>query len=215
MQDGAQVAAVDACGGDADDLFIDAKRRRVYVELRRGGIRGRLRCAALSAHRAASPTVPGARTGLFFAPRDRCFMRAVSATAQRAGRHLALPTGARDSHAHWSKSVRDGPSPWRGRASGASRPFRCNIALRGEGTARIWRGFASACCRPICRDRLRHGASARGGALSLNRFRGPDARRRTVCAATDLRQAPAGRGRTEAATGLAFPGSSSTSCSLL
>ncbi len=63
MKDGASVANVDLCG-DADDMFVDAKRRRVYVscgdgfldvfDTREGAYRR-------TGHMA---TVPGARTSL-------------------------------------------------------------------------------------------------------------------------------------------------------
>jgi YVTN family beta-propeller protein len=79
MQDGRLVANAAACG-DADDLFVDTKRRRIYVscgegyldvfEPENGGFR---RVARL-------PTTSGARTSLFVPELDRLFL------AVRAGR---------------------------------------------------------------------------------------------------------------------------------
>jgi DNA-binding beta-propeller fold protein YncE len=78
MPDGAAVATVDACG-DADDIFIDAKRHRIYVSCGEGVIDV---LDAQSYRRVARiPTVPGARTG-FFAPEIDRFMLAVRAGAR-------------------------------------------------------------------------------------------------------------------------------------
>ncbi|HEY4405675.1 MAG TPA: hypothetical protein VGN55_13600 [Xanthobacteraceae bacterium] len=78
MPDGAQVAAVEACG-DADDLFIDPKRQRVYVSCGEGAID--VFDAQTYRRMARIPTVPGARTA-FFAPEIDRFMLAVRATAR-------------------------------------------------------------------------------------------------------------------------------------
>src|SRR5260370_1014908 len=76
MQDGGSLAATDACG-DADDLFVDAKRHRVYVSCGEGVI------DVFDAHTyrrtARIPTVPRARTSLFVPDR---FMLAVRAAAR-------------------------------------------------------------------------------------------------------------------------------------
>jgi DNA-binding beta-propeller fold protein YncE len=77
MQDGAAVAAVDACG-DADDLFLDAKRRRIYVSCGEGVID--VLDAQTYRRMARIPTVAGARTS-FFAPAIDRFMLAVRAAA--------------------------------------------------------------------------------------------------------------------------------------
>lgn len=73
MQDGRLVASAGACG-DADDLFVDTKRHRIYVscgegyldvfEPENGGFR---RVARL-------PTASGARTALFVPQLDRLFL---------------------------------------------------------------------------------------------------------------------------------------------
>jgi DNA-binding beta-propeller fold protein YncE len=78
MQDGGAVAAVDACG-DADDLFIDAKRHRIYVSCGAGVID--VLDAQTYQRTARIPTVAGARTS-FFAPEIDRFMLAVRASAR-------------------------------------------------------------------------------------------------------------------------------------
>jgi hypothetical protein len=78
MQDGGSVAAVDACG-DADDLFVDAKRHRVYVSCGEGVID--VFDAQTYRRMARIPTVPGARTA-FFAPEIDRIMLAVRAAAR-------------------------------------------------------------------------------------------------------------------------------------
>jgi hypothetical protein len=71
MADGAQVAAPESCG-DADDVFHDAKRRRVYVSCGEGFIdvfddNGYRRIAHIR-------TVAGARTALFVPEIDRLLL---------------------------------------------------------------------------------------------------------------------------------------------
>ena len=72
-QDGHVVAKVDTCG-DADDVFVDRKRHRVYVSCGQGVVdvletdeQGYRRLARV-------PTVPGARTALFVPELDRLFV---------------------------------------------------------------------------------------------------------------------------------------------
>jgi len=72
-QDGHVVAKVDTCG-DADDVFVDRKRHRVYVSCGEGAVdvlepdqQGYRRLARV-------PTVPGARTALFVPELDRLFV---------------------------------------------------------------------------------------------------------------------------------------------
>ncbi len=71
MADGAQVASLESCG-DADDVFHDAKRHRVYVSCGDGfvdvfGVEGWRRVLHL-------PTVAGARTSLFVPEIDRLLL---------------------------------------------------------------------------------------------------------------------------------------------
>jgi hypothetical protein len=72
MRDGSPVASTDSCG-DADDVFVDAKRRRVYVSCGDGHIDvfdaqdGYRRIAHIA-------TVSGARTSLFVPEMDRLLL---------------------------------------------------------------------------------------------------------------------------------------------
>jgi DNA-binding beta-propeller fold protein YncE len=71
---GKVLAEADTCG-DADDLFIDARRQRIYVICGEGFVdvfdaRDKLRRLA------RVPTVEGARTGLFVPERDRLYVAA-------------------------------------------------------------------------------------------------------------------------------------------
>ena len=73
--DGHLLAAVDTCG-DSDDVFVDSKRRRVYVICGEGAIdvfegRGETYVAL-----ARIETLAGARTGLFVPELDRLFVAA-------------------------------------------------------------------------------------------------------------------------------------------
>jgi DNA-binding beta-propeller fold protein YncE len=74
-QDGHVAAKIETCG-DADDMFVDRKRRRVYVSCGEGvvdvlepGEAGYRRVARV-------PTVSGARTSLFVPELDRLFVAA-------------------------------------------------------------------------------------------------------------------------------------------
>ena len=74
-QDGRVVAKVATCG-DADDVFVDASRRRVYVSCGEGVVD--VFAAEGDGYRrlARVPTVPGARTSLFVPERDRLYVAA-------------------------------------------------------------------------------------------------------------------------------------------
>ena len=73
MDDGSVIASPDICG-DADDLFVDAKRRRVYISCGQGfidvldSVQGPYRRVARVA------TVAGARTSLFVPEMDRLML---------------------------------------------------------------------------------------------------------------------------------------------
>jgi len=69
---------MESCG-DADDLFLDAKRHRIYVSCGEGAID----VVDAQAYRRVTriPTVAGARTS-FFAPELDRFMLAVRAAAK-------------------------------------------------------------------------------------------------------------------------------------
>ncbi|WP_318607711.1 hypothetical protein [Mesorhizobium sp. BAC0120] len=91
MQDGAPVARAAVCG-DADDVFVDATRHRVYVscgegyldvfEPEDGGFR---RIAHLA-------TAPGARTSLFVSELDLLFLAVRAGTTEKAAIWTYRPT---------------------------------------------------------------------------------------------------------------------------
>jgi hypothetical protein len=70
MADGKPVATAETCG-DVDDLFVDAKRSRVYVSCGAGYI-DVFEIGAMTYRRTARiPTAVGARTSLFVPELDR------------------------------------------------------------------------------------------------------------------------------------------------
>ena len=82
MDDGSLIASPDICG-DADDLFVDAKRHRVYISCGEGFLD--VLDPAQGAYRRVTriPTVAGARTSLFVPEMDR-LMLAVRASGREA-----------------------------------------------------------------------------------------------------------------------------------
>jgi len=82
MDDGGVIASPEICG-DADDLFVDAKRRRVYISCGEGFLD--VLDSAQGAYRrvARIATVAGARTSLFVPEMDR-LMLAVRAAGREA-----------------------------------------------------------------------------------------------------------------------------------
>jgi hypothetical protein len=74
-QDGRVVAKVETCG-DADDVFVDAKRRRVYVSCGEGVVDVLEQRETEYRRLARVPTVSGARTSLFAPELDRLFVAA-------------------------------------------------------------------------------------------------------------------------------------------
>jgi hypothetical protein len=72
-QDGRVVAKIESCG-DADDVFADPKRRRVYVSCGEGVIDVLDWREAEYRRLARVPTVSGARTALFVPEFDRLFV---------------------------------------------------------------------------------------------------------------------------------------------
>ena len=72
-EDGHVVATADTCG-DADDVFVDAKRRRMYVSCGDGFIDVLEPAETSYRHLARVPTVSGARTSLFVPELDRLFV---------------------------------------------------------------------------------------------------------------------------------------------
>jgi DNA-binding beta-propeller fold protein YncE len=78
--DGAVVADLDTCG-DADDVFVDAKRHRVYVACGAGQVDVFDERAGSYRRSSQIGTAPGARTALFVPEIDRLFV-AVRAAGQ-------------------------------------------------------------------------------------------------------------------------------------
>jgi hypothetical protein len=72
-QDGHIVAKTETCG-DADDVFVDAKRHRVYVSCGEGVVDVLEQREAEYRRLARVPTVSGARTSLFVPELDRMFV---------------------------------------------------------------------------------------------------------------------------------------------
>ena len=91
MRDGAQVAAVDTCG-DADDVFIDAKRDRVYVSCGEGFIDVLAEKQRLYVSIARLRTRAGARTALFVPELDRLFVAARATLREPAAIWVFRPT---------------------------------------------------------------------------------------------------------------------------
>jgi hypothetical protein len=72
-QDRHNVAKIETCG-DADDVFVDHKRGRVYVSCGEGVV-DVIESGEVGYRRLARvPTVPGARTSLFVPELDRLFV---------------------------------------------------------------------------------------------------------------------------------------------
>ena len=82
MTDGKPVATIDTCG-DADDLFIDPRRARVYVSCGAGFLDVLEAKEATYRRIARIPTVSGARTSLFIPEMDRLVV-AVRASSREA-----------------------------------------------------------------------------------------------------------------------------------
>lgn len=80
MKDGAPVASAGTCG-DSDDVFMDAKRRRVYVSCGEGFLDVFEPDAGTFRRLAHIATASGARTALFVPELDRLFL-AVRASAR-------------------------------------------------------------------------------------------------------------------------------------
>ena len=75
VRDGSTIAAVDSCG-DADDLFVDAKRQRVYLSCGDGYLDVFEMQGDAYRRSAHIPTISGARTSLFVPEIDRLFVAA-------------------------------------------------------------------------------------------------------------------------------------------
>jgi YVTN family beta-propeller protein len=83
MTGGKLIATAETCG-DADDLFIDAKRGRVYVSCGSGFIDVLEAKGTTYRHTARIPTVSGARTSLFVPELDRLLVAVRTSPAEPA-----------------------------------------------------------------------------------------------------------------------------------
>jgi hypothetical protein len=91
MDDGSLVASPDICG-DADDVFVDAKRHRVYISCGEGFI-DVLDSAERSYRRVARiATVAGARTALFVPEMDRLMLAVRDSGGEPAAIWVFQPT---------------------------------------------------------------------------------------------------------------------------
>lgn len=88
--DGAKQAAADVCG-DADDVFVDAERHRVYVSCGAGSIDVLEPGASGYARIARVHTVSGARTALFVPEFDRLYLAVRAAGREPAALWVYRP----------------------------------------------------------------------------------------------------------------------------
>jgi YVTN family beta-propeller protein len=90
MTDGKPIATIETCG-DADDLFIDAKRARVYVSCGAGFL-DVLESKEASYRRIARiPTVSGARTSFFVPEMDRLLVAVRASSGEPAAIWIFQP----------------------------------------------------------------------------------------------------------------------------
>jgi YVTN family beta-propeller protein len=82
-KDGALIASPDICG-DADDVFVDAKRQRVYVSCGQGFLDVLDSQGSAYKRIARIPTAPGARTSLFVPEMDRLLLAVRAASGEPA-----------------------------------------------------------------------------------------------------------------------------------
>jgi len=91
MDDGSLIASPDICG-DADDLFVDAKRRRIYISCGEGFL-DVLDSAQRTYRRVARiATVSGARTSLFVPDMDRLMLAVRASGNEPAAIWVFQPT---------------------------------------------------------------------------------------------------------------------------
>lgn len=91
-KDGRVLASIDTCA-DADDVFVDQQRHRLYVSCGEGAVDVLERRGSGYQRLARVPTAPGARTSLFVPELDRLYVavRTVSATAKPAAKGARPP----------------------------------------------------------------------------------------------------------------------------
>ena len=90
MTDGNSISTAETCG-DADDLFIDAKRGRVYVSCGAGFLDVFETDGAVYRRIARIPTVSGARTSLFVPEMDRLFVAVRASSGEPAAIWIFRP----------------------------------------------------------------------------------------------------------------------------
>lgn len=91
MQDGSPAASARACG-DADDVFVDAKRHRIYVSCGDGHLDIFVPEDGSFRRIARLPTAPGARTSLFVPELDRLFLAVRAGHGEQAAIWVYRPT---------------------------------------------------------------------------------------------------------------------------
>jgi YVTN family beta-propeller protein len=91
LRDGNNIAMIDACG-DADDLFFDAKRQRVYLTCGDGYLDVFETDGDAYRRTAHMPTISGARTSLFIPEMDRLFLAARANPGEPAAVWIFRPT---------------------------------------------------------------------------------------------------------------------------
>lgn len=90
-QDGKAVGSVDTCG-DSDDLFVDARRQRVYVTCGEGMVEVFAQRGGSYESVARVPTVSGARTSWFAADADRLYVGVRASGSTPAAIWIFRPT---------------------------------------------------------------------------------------------------------------------------
>jgi DNA-binding beta-propeller fold protein YncE len=90
-EDGRAAAKLETCG-DADDVFVDAKRHRVYVSCGEGAVDILGQDGTGYRRIARVPTAAGARTSLFVPELDRLFVAVRAASGERPSIWVFRPT---------------------------------------------------------------------------------------------------------------------------
>src|SRR5260370_32157421 len=110
---GQREASLETCR-DADDVFVDAQRRRVYVSCGEGVIDVLAQAGGGYERIARIPTVGGARTSLFAPANDRLYLGVPATASQPAAiwgfRPPPLPAGS-GIPAPWRRRYRPRPGP--------------------------------------------------------------------------------------------------------
>lgn len=91
LADGKELARVQTCS-DADDVFVDAKRNRIYVSCGEGFVDVIARHENAYVRMGRLQTVPGARTALFSRELDRLFLAARANGSEPAAIWVLRPT---------------------------------------------------------------------------------------------------------------------------